>query len=226
MTKLIYLLPVVLLAGFSACKKQAPPPSFHYNYYDVTPGRYVEYDVMEIVHDVTQSIPHDTSRYQLRTVIGDTVHDNEGRIARKYLRYTRPNASANWQIKDVWTTIIDQNRAELVEENQRVIKLVFAPSLSKEWNANAFNTNTALDCFYTNLHESMSLGALSFDSTLIVEQENFISFIDYRRKFEVYAKNVGLVKKYYKNLIINNYDTLNVKKGNELFYTCIGFGKN
>ena len=116
--------------GIAACKKQVDPPSFNYDYYDLTFGRFIEYDVLEINHDVDQTVQHDTLRYQLKTVIGDTVIDNEGRIARKFIRYKRSNSNSNWAQTDLWTTIIDQNRAELVEENQRVIKMIFVPNFT------------------------------------------------------------------------------------------------
>jgi len=57
-----------------------------------------------------------------------------------------------------------------------------------------------------------------------VEQEEFFSLIDYRRKYEVYAKNVGLISKFYKDLKISGFDTTNVQSGTELFYTFIGYG--
>lgn len=209
----------------SSCKKQAPSPNFHYSYFDLTPGRYIDYDVMEIEHDITQSIKHDTNVYQLRTLIGDTVIDNEGRIARKFLRFKRANASEAWVQTDIWTAIIAGNRAELVEENQRIIKLVFAPTIAKEWNINAFNMYPETNVYYDAIHDARTIGSLTFDSTLVVEIEvNEPTFIDYERKFEVYAKGVGLVHRYYKDINILNFDTLNVTKGKESFYTCIGFG--
>jgi hypothetical protein len=180
---------------------------------------------MEIYHDINLAIKHDTNRYQLRTLIGDTVIDNEGRIARKFIRFKRPNSSSDWTQTDLWTTIITNNRAELVEENQRVIKLVFAPTISKEWNINAFNIYPETNAYYSNIHDSKTVGALTFDSTLVVEiadvGENLIKRV---RKFEVYAKGVGLVRRYYKDISIMNFDTLNVTGGTESFYTCIGFG--
>lgn len=208
-----------------SCKKQAPPPNFHYSYFDLTPGRYIDYDVMEIAHDVTQFIKHDTTVYQLRTLIGDTVIDNEGRIARKFLRFKRTNASESWVQTDIWTTIISGNRAELVEENQRIIKLVFAPTITKEWNINVFNMFPEKNVYYDAIHDSKTIGSLTFDSTLVVEIEvNDPNFIEYKRQFEVYAKGVGLVRKFHKDISIVNFDTLNVTKGTETFYTCIGFG--
>lgn len=221
----LYISSLILgLLFIVSCKKQAAPPNFHYGYFDLTPGRYIDYDVMEVEHDVAQAVAHDTIYYQLRTLIGDTVIDNEGRVARKFIRYKRPNSSSPWVQSDLWTTIIDQNRAELVEENQRVIKLVFAPTIAKEWNANAFNTFSALDCYYRDIHENQQIGSIDFDSTLVVEQEDFFSMVDHKRKFEVYSKGVGLVYKHYRDLIISGFDTLNVQKGTEMYYTCIGFG--
>jgi hypothetical protein len=214
----------VLFIGLYSCKKDEVSYDLHYGYFGLIPGRYVDYDVMEIKHDVDQAIPHDTNRYQLRTVIGDTIMDNEGRIAREFLRFKRTNASQSWVQTDIWTAIIVDRRAELVEENQRMIKLAFEPSENKEWNPNAYNTYDELTAYYRDIHEKSVMGSLTFDSTLVVEQEDFFSLIDYRRKYEVYAKNVGLISKFYKDLKISGFDTSNVQSGTEIFYNCIGYG--
>lgn len=221
----ISLLVLLSIAIVTSCKKESVPPNFHYTYFDLTPGRYIDYDVMEIDHDINAAIEHDTSRYQLRTLIGDTVIDNEGRIARKFIRFKRPNSSSGWEQTDLWTAIITDNRAELVEENQRIIKLVFAPTITKEWNINAFNMYPETNVYYDLIHDPKTLGALTFDSTLVVEIADVAdNLIKRERKFEVYAKGVGLVRRYYKDINIMNFDTLNVTGGTESFYTCIGFG--
>jgi len=224
MVRLYISLLVLLIVAVVSCKKQDPAPKFHYDYFDLTQGRYIDYDVMEINHDVDQAIEHDTSYYQLRTLIGDTAIDNQGRIARKFFRYTRPNSAGTWVLSDVWTALITENRAELIEENQRIIKLVFAPTISKEWNPNAFNIYNEMTSYYRDIHDSQTFGALFFDSALVVEQEDFFSLVDKKRKYEVYAKGIGLVHKYYKDLTISNFDTLNIQKGQELFYTCFAYG--
>ena len=224
MVRLYISLLVLLIAAVVSCKKQDAAPQFHYDYFDLTQGRYIDYDVMEINHDVDQAIEHDTSYYQLRTLIGDTAIDNQGRIARKFFRYTRPNSAGTWVLSDVWTALITENRAELIEENQRIIKLVFAPTISKEWNPNAFNMYNEMTSYYRDIHDSQTFGALFFDSALVVEQEDFFSLVDKKRKYEVYAKGIGLVHKYYKDLTISNFDTLNIQKGQEIFYTCFAYG--
>ncbi len=219
---------LILCGGalITSCKKgDSTPIDFHYDYYPTNKGHYVVYDVLEVRHDAQSTTQHDTSIYQLKIVIGDTILDLENEIANRFFRYTRTSDTDDWQIKDVWTTKISGNRAELVEENQRVIKLVFAPTDEKNWNANAFNIYDELDCFYRDIHEARVVDGHNFTSTLIVEQEDFFSLIDHRRKFEIYAKGVGLVKKSYKHHEIMNFDTLDIRKGNEIHYNLVEFGQ-
>jgi len=59
---------------------------------------------------------------------------------------------------------------------------------------------------------------------LVVEQEDKRNLIEFKRKYEVYANRVGMVKKYYKDLQISNFDTLNIKSGKEIFMTLTNFG--
>jgi hypothetical protein len=209
---------------FTSCKKDQANYDLHYDYFGLLPGRFVEYNVVEIHHDINQSVQHDTLRYQLKTLIGDTIIDNEGRVARRFIRFKRDNSSQAWTQTDTWTAIIVDRRAELVEENQRLIKLVFAPTEDKEWNVNAFNSQNELQAYYRDIHSKVLLGGQTYDSSLVVEQEDFFSLIDYRRKYETYSKNIGLISKYFKDLKIVGFDTSNVQFGTELFYNCYAFG--
>lgn len=213
----------LLQVGFISCKKKDTSVNFHFDYYPQTLGKFVIYDVKEISHS-TGTSGSDTVSYQLKTLIGEVYEDNQGRIARKFYRYRRNKSAENWILKDTWTTIIADYRAELVEENQRIVKLVFAPTINKEWNANANNTLGTLPCYYDNIHKSYSVGSNSFDSTLTVEQANESNLIQFKRSYEVYAKGVGLIKKYHKFLTINNFDTLNISSGKELFMNVVSFG--
>ncbi|TNE53765.1 MAG: hypothetical protein EP338_09560 [Bacteroidetes bacterium] len=215
------LLGVLML--FSACKKENEAPKFHYEYFGLTKGRFIEYDVVEIRHDEDLAL-HDTSYYRLKTVIGDTVIDNSGRIAREFFRYKYDTLQQTYLLQDLWTAIIDQGRAELVEENQRIIKLVFAPSRFKEWDVNAFNSYPSNYAYYEDIHDPYELNGLSFDSTLMVRQDSAFNLVEYRQRYEVYAKGVGLIKKHDQELRIENFDKKNPLKGQEYFFTIVNFG--
>jgi hypothetical protein len=208
-----------------ACEKDTTEEiSFDYEYYDLTPGRFCIYDVVDIEHDENQAVQHDTTYYQLKTVIGDTFIDNSGRITRKFLRYTRDSIQDNWLLKDVWTTLIENNKAELVEENQRIVKLVFKPTYEKVWNINMFNVSSKINAKYAAIDQPFTIGNQVFDKTLKVDIQNFFSLVDDRVKYDVYAKNVGLIYKYFKDNTIANFDKNTIKKGKELYYTLVSYG--
>lgn len=209
-----------------SCKKDTTeePYKLYTNYFDLTPGKFVVYDVEEMYHDVDLIIKHDTIRYQLKTVIGEEYIDNSGRSGRKYMRYQRADTSLQWEVKDVWVTLLTSNSGELVEENQRIVKMVFPVSSTKTWNLNAYNSFDEKEASYENIHQSAIISGLSFDSTVRVNQTYFKSLIDYQNQYEVYATNVGLVGKFYKDLIIDNFDTLEVQKGNEIHYRLVEYG--
>lgn len=204
-----------------ACKKE-PVPKFHHEYFGLEAGRYVIYDVVEIDHDQALA-QHDTSIYQLKTYWGQPYEDNLGRDAREFLRFKRDTPSDPWVMSDLWTGIIDGIRAELIEENQRTVKLVFAPTLSKVWDANAYNTEDELECYYRELHKDTTLNSVFLDSTLVVEQESYFNLIDSVRKYEVYQKGVGLV---YKHFVDNHYQFASneVVNGKELYVTFVSTG--
>ena len=217
---LVKILLFSFLALLFSCEKDNSIPELNLDYYGLQKGAFIEYQVTEISHDIDGLVQHDTMTYFLRTVIGDTFVDNEGRIANEFFRFKRISLLEDWQLIDVWTTIIADNRAELVEENQRVIKLVFPPSKGKEWNPNAFNNSNKEEYYYANIHSPFE----NFDSTLFVEQDDFFSLVDRRKKHEVYAKGVGLVHKYFKDLKISGFDTTNVQLGKELYYNYLNHG--
>lgn len=220
------LLTSLLQVIFISCKKdsQNGTQEWYKTYYDTTKGRYIEYRVLEINHDENALIQHDTLNYFLRVQIEDTITDNLGRINRKYVRYKKTNVNDPWQISDVWMTIVDGVNAELVEENQRVIKLKFPINEFTNWNANIFNLDDKLDCYYENLHQSCSINGLYFDSTVTINQGSIRNYLRFYKKNEVYANGVGMISKYYKDLNISNFDTMNIKSGREIVYTCINFG--
>ena len=71
-----------------SCGKDQPVVdlNLYESYFPLEIGSYVDYQVLEVNHDLNSETPHDTLSYFLRTIIGDTITDNEGRIANKFIR--------------------------------------------------------------------------------------------------------------------------------------------
>jgi hypothetical protein len=210
---------VSLLVACSKDNPQVTLANYHYDYFPIHLGSYWTYDVVEISHDQNAAIPHDTLSYQLKTEIGDTLIDNEGRITNRYYRYKRNTSFDAWVLTDVWTTIVVDNRAEIVEENIRRVALRFPINSSLVWNPNQFNFLPAQQAYYEDIHKPVVVHSISLDSTVKALTVKELSLVSYAHQYEVYAKKVGLVRKYFKDLKIANFDTLNILSGKELYYT-------
>lgn len=220
------LLILIALMSTVACNKDKDNTIIYgYDYFPIEEGKYVIYDVVDIFHDIVLSPAHDTSIYQIKEVIGEEEIDGEGESNQKLYRYIRINETQSWTLQDVWLIKRGPSSAEAVEENKRKIKMGFSISYDQYWDCNALNEDYEQQCYYSNIYEPFSLGVLDFDSTVVVQQEDFTSFIQYLRSYEVYAPNVGKILSVKKDLTIDNSDTLDIQKGTELFYTAIAYGE-
>lgn len=218
------LLIICTVLFFISCKKQDANIIYGYQYFPSDSGSYVVYDVVDILHDDIAGV-HDTNIYQIKEVVGEEDIDGEGETFNKFYRFHRENDTLAWQLKDTWVMKKTGKSVELVEENDRVIKMAFSISYDQYWDCNALNNNDSEQCYYADIYVPKLVGALSFDSTVVVERNDFSSFIDLERSYEVYAANVGKVSSYFKDLEINNGDTLDILKGTELYYTAVDFGQ-
>src|SRR5690554_357182 len=215
---------LLVLILISSCRNKESV-DFGYEYFPMEEGHFVEYDVLEVFHDININPQHDSIRYRLKTVIGEEIVDNSGRLARKFFQYKYDPSSGALLDKRVWTRIIDGGRGEVVEENQRKIRMVFAVKKDVEWDVNAFNPENSLSVYYSDVNSSKTINSLIFEATTQVDYEDFFSLVDYRKMYEVYAKDVGLVKRSFKDLTIQNFDTLDVRKGTEIHYEVVNFGQ-
>lgn len=222
MKHLIFL--VLFSVLFFSCKKDVNPIFYGYHFFPVEEGRYVVYDVVDIFHDVALLPAHDTSYYQIKEVIGEEQLDGEGEAYHKLYRYFRESDTLAWVLKDVWTIKRTAQTAETLEENKRRISMAFSISYDRFWNYNALNEDGELTARYEDIYEPLSIGGNSYDSTVRVEIEDEISFIDYKRQYDIYAAGIGRIYRVKKDLDILNSDTLDIKKGTEVFYTAIEFG--
>lgn len=224
--RLIILVISAVIIILSACRKEEPQKvDLGYDYFPVKVGHYVIYNIEYIEHDVDLTTQHDTDHYQVKEIIESTFTDPEGRPTQRIERYRRDSADGPWIIKDVWYANRTSTTAEKVEENQRFIKMVFPMKLNKIWDGNAQNTMDAWEYTYKSIDQPNTVSGISFDSTTFIVQRDFRpGFFFHEFVSETYAKHVGLVKKRYKVVTIDQNDTLDVQKGLEYTQTAIDYG--
>ncbi|PZE17701.1 hypothetical protein DNU06_07680 [Putridiphycobacter roseus] len=206
-----------------SCKKNQDGVDMGYAYFPTDSGNMVTYQVEEIFHDIDLIPAHDTSKFQIKEVVGELFLDDAGNEAHKIYRYKRGSETDAWVLKDVWSFNRLTTRLEIVEENVRFVDFVFTPTLNKSWDKNGKNTQDAVLSNFLTVNKPFEINSFQFDSTSIVSHQNFTSFVDHMVEYDIFAKGIGKIKAVHKNLVIDNFDTLDIKKGTEVSYQVIAF---
>lgn len=195
LNKILLLSFVSLILAFG-CSEENEDFFINYdtNYYPIKPGTYNIYDVTEIVIDAPSEV-YDTTNYQLKEMIGGKYTDDAGKTAYLFLRYKRSDENAYWNISDVWTVQLTDDRLFITEENRRMVKLYFPLELDKSWDGNAYNELEPMEYTITALDEAAIINQQAFDSVMTITQEADSSLIHKDIRKERYARDSGLIYK-------------------------------
>lgn len=178
-----------------------------YAYAPATLGKYVVYDVDSTVYD---DFKKDTTcyKYRIKEKLEEYYTDNEGRMAIKLIRYIKKFDSIisydamSWEVKDVWNYTKTATTLEVVEEDQRITKLIFPVKEEAAWNGNAANMLGEQEYTYDYIDRAETINGTPFDEVLLVKQkDDKLQNVIHRQYYiEKYAKDVGLVYKEIKDL--------------------------
>jgi len=218
----------VFIVGFIvvSCNKDKTTPFMGDTYFPNKVGYWVEYEVDSMYHNKDLSPKSDTFNYLLREEITEQFVDNEGRLTSRIERYTRPNQADSWTISAVWYSNLLDSRAERVENNQRIVKLVFPMRKGKTWDGNAYNVFDYESFEYEKVNYSGTVNDLIFDSLVYVNQIENKNFIEHQDFMEIFAAGIGLVYKREKDLEISFGDSTNIDRGYELYQKVTSYGIN
>jgi len=203
---------VAIMLVTNGCKKDSiilPEPDYT-GYFPDKAGSYIIYDCDSLYYNSFTSMI-DTFKFQIKEFYESAYTDNANRRAIRIERWKKTD-SLNWWLKDVWSLAKTQKQVEKVEEDLRLVKLVFPVKNEKEWNINALNSGTKRIVNYQDAHKPFSTGVLNFDSTVTVVNIDPVNLVNEYRDTEIFALNVGLV---YKRYVDVQYvvPTLQIKSG-------------
>ncbi|MCH8904128.1 MAG: hypothetical protein IIA45_09470 [Bacteroidetes bacterium] len=195
-----------LIVLISSCgKDEKVVLDFKYDYFPVEIGDWVIYDVeTRVWDDIVGKDSKDV--YQIKELVESTFIDNAGRTTYRIERYKRTSVNNSWNLLNVWYSNKEKLTAERTEDNLRYLKLVFPPKLGVTWEGNKYiftGTNNTVDLDYmkdwdyeyTEVDVPLTVGGLSFDSTLTVIQRDYANVIEKVSFEEKYALHVGLIFK-------------------------------
>lgn len=221
---IILLVTAIVLSGQS-CKKSSdlPPEDMGYNYFPYEPGDYLIYDVDSTYYDDFFDTVYNFN-FKIKEYYESYFYDSQGRLSIRIERWYKWNDTTKWFLRDVWYSTITPAMAERTEENVRITKLVFPVRNHTKWDGNAFNIFDKEYYEYENQDERMIIGAFTFDSTVTVIQNVSSNLIEDIYKTEVYARNVGLVYKRFRD-ITKDFVSGDIVSGTDYTWTLIEYGK-
>jgi hypothetical protein len=213
--RLFTVIILLVVAGVSSCKKteELKTPTIN-DYYPLAVGKSITYNLDSSIF-INFGQKDTVVHYQAQDVVDAQVTDNVGRPAFRVIRSLRRTPSDAWQINSSYLVVPTQASLEVVEDNNRFIKLRLPVRDGFSWKGNSYvNTSDDLsfmdnwDYTYDSTNVPLTLGSLSFDSTLKVAQHDEFAGQDpsipgtvYGEQIfaeEKYAKGVGLI---YKNFV-------------------------
>ncbi len=182
------------------------------DYYPLTIGHFVEYQVDSIVlDDAPGGNTRDTVRFQLREEIngfdigpfGDTVYHVR--------RFRRPHEHEDWSLRAIWTTHIRDNKVLRTEENLTFHKMTLPLYPGQRWVPTSyipFQTVVRIGTEFLEMYQYWQSRILGIDESGMIGDFQFppghlmrISVVDedddLNRRFvhEVYARGIGLVSR-------------------------------
>ena len=221
MRKLFLLATIITAVIFSACKKstedfQTSPVS---DYYPLAVGKYISYSLDSTVF-INFGTKDTVINYQVKHQVDALITDNLGRPAYRIIRYIRKTAANPWVPDNTFMAVPTEFSVEFIENNMRFIKMKAPVRNGFSWKGNSYIDTYSLnsdvkylddwDYTYDSLNTTISLAALTVDSTLKVDQRDEVignpnapnSYSEINQGAERYAKGLGLV---YRNFLHVEY---------------------
>ncbi|MFZ4545202.1 MAG: hypothetical protein ACOYOA_14205 [Saprospiraceae bacterium] len=207
----IYLIFFMIFIVFACGKdenEKLPSENKGYDYYPLQTGKYKIFQVDSILFDsVASGVKIDSFRTYLKEEIVDTFKNALGTVVYRIERYEKKVLNDPWIFKDIVAAEKDSTKAIRLENNFRLLKLVFPVHGRQIWNSTLYIDNTVevkagkkeIVMFKNWEGEVFSFGKAetikgkNYEDVLDVYQANDENSIELRRVREKYAKGIGLI---------------------------------
>ncbi len=191
-----------ILAVMWACNspKETPSPTrLGYDFYPLEVGQYSIYDIYQIRFTPDNA---DTTNYQIKEQVIDTLIDANREVSFLIWRYSRATTASQWRLDSAWLTKRTPYLAIRKENNIDYAKLSFPLKEGKQWNGNEFNSFGAETYQAVNLDQPYQVQDSLYPKTVTIAQKDETSEVAKDRRLEVYARDKGLI---YKERIQHKY---------------------
>lgn len=196
---------------FQACEEsEAPNAKFSGpGYLPLAVGNYWTYQMDQIDYLV---LGNDTSSYELRELISDSLVATSGEVTYLISRQRRNPANQEWRTDSIWSVRKNQQQVVVTENGRSFVKLVFPVMEGQTWDGNAFN-NLGVTTFSYETVLTPDILSTAFGSDTISAIRTVLSnlvspIVGTDQRSEIYVNGIGLVQK---DLNVINLCTDNTK---------------
>jgi hypothetical protein len=190
-SKHITILAIASIA-FSACDDDDTQPADPYQYYPLTIGHYLVYEVNQEVYSTGQAAPVVT-KWQERDEVDRIASDSAGIVTYIIARSTRNSSTDYWQKVKEFAVHKYPDKLLTNVDNQPFLSLTFPINSRITWNGNSYNNLDEQDSYYEPGFRSVKIGEQSFDNVLTVIERKDTSIINRYVTIKQYGPGVGLI---------------------------------
>ena len=207
--KYILLCTLIAVIGCGDDSVDRPGVDNSDEYFPLTVGHYIEYQVDSIVlDDAPGGNTKDTISFQLKEEIASYQLSVQGDTVYYIHRYRRDVSEQDWILKDVWTANNDENNILRTEENLTFRKMNMPLYKGLKWIATSYiNPNTVVlvgtenmvlydywESEVLDIDGAESIGSFSFPTGHVMHVRQTDTDDDLMKRYvhETYVRDIGL----------------------------------
>ncbi|MBV6646456.1 MAG: hypothetical protein KI790_13455 [Cyclobacteriaceae bacterium] len=204
---------IVMIVLQMGCNESEQPGAndLGLDYYPSATGRFQTFDVTTITYEISG---FDTSHYQLREVISDSIVAGED-VTYILARETRSDEGQPWTLQEQWSFRKNERFVAVTENNQPFVKLSFPIVQGKSWDGNSLNALSQDDYLFeqAEINPSSFQIALSEDLVQVTISDIEANIVNQDQRYEIYGKGIGLIEK---NYLILNFCTVDCDSAGQI----------
>lgn len=176
-----------------------PIPEYTERIFPIEEGQSRIYWVIDTTYSVQDSF---VDWFYRKEVIGKTETDLIGREVYRLETFRSEFDLGNnydWKPERVWTVYKDDEFAERMQDNQRVLVLKFPVFPRIKWNGNLYNGKGEQEFKYQSIDTVLDVNGVQYDPLVFVLNSlpsDTTSLIKRRLAYELYAPDLGKVMHY------------------------------
>lgn len=199
--RLLFIIGVGLFClAFIQCNRiKTPIPEYTERIFPIEVGQSQIYWVIDTTYSVQDTL---VDWFYRKEVIGETETDLLGREVYRLETFRSEydlGTNYEWKPERVWTVYKDDEFAERVVDNQRVLVLKFPVFPKIKWNGNLYNGEGEQEFKYQSIDTVLEVNGMEYDPLIFVLNSlpsDTTSLIKQRLAYELYSPGIGKVMHY------------------------------